>query len=126
MEDLTEIDIWFGADNGCGRKVQGKYIGPSSVFDRISVKITDVDFLDLIGFESDSEPYLVDAYKLKDNHWVCYDDFAWSTKGEIKDEDLVNGELLGNKVTNDSVTNDPMRHLSLTLDYLNALNFSNK
>lgn len=91
----TEIDIWFGADYGCGRKIKGKYIEPSDTPNRIDIQITDEEFLDMIGCENDPDPFVVSAYRLGEDQWVRYDDFAWSPKGEIQEKDLVDGELHG-------------------------------
>lgn len=91
------IDIWFGVEAGYGRKISGKFIGPSSETDRIEVQITDKEFLEMIGCEDDPEPYIASAYRLGKDYWVCYDDYAWSPKNEIKDKDLVDGELHGHR-----------------------------
>jgi hypothetical protein len=115
MEVGTEIDIWFGVDAGYGRKISGKFIGPSSTPDRIEVQITDKDFLEMIGCEDDPEPYIASAYRLGEDHWVYYDDYAWSPKDEIKDEDLVDGELRGHKRR---VTKS-MDQLHMIFEYMN-------
>jgi hypothetical protein len=95
IEIGTKIDLWFGVDSGYGRKLEGVYVEHSPSEDRIRAKVLDKEFLEMIGMEDDPDPYIVDAYRLKDNHWVYYDDFAWSPKGEIQEKDLVDEELHG-------------------------------
>lgn len=119
MEKGTEIDLWFGIDAGCSVKVQGKYVGPNkegipSGPDRIDAEVTDPDHLDMIGWEPEDGPRIVSAHRLDDSQWVYYDDFGWSPKGEVSDEDLVEGELVGKDSMNN---NDTFRYIKITQEF---------
>jgi hypothetical protein len=89
MEKGTEIDLWFGIGDGQSQKVNAKYIGLSISPDRIDAQVIDPDFLEYIDWEKEDGDYIVNAYNIGEDHWVKYDDFAWSLKGEINDDELV-------------------------------------
>lgn len=61
---------------------------------------------------------MVSAHRLDETKWVQYDDFGWSLKGEIKDEEIVQGQLTGlNTLNND----DSFRYIKLIQEFNSIL-----
>ena len=94
---LREIDIWFGIDSGQSKKIKGVLLKENSNGSAL-IEITDKDFLESVGHDSDDDPFTYETIKLEADRWVSYDDFMWSEIGEVRGSDLNSlGELIGKR-----------------------------
>lgn len=78
-----EIDIWAGV-GGSALRIKGILI--DLIDDNCAkVEITDNDWIDHCGW---STPWYYECTHLDNDHGVRYDDYCWSPKGFVSDDDL--------------------------------------
>lgn len=81
-ETILEIEVWFGSGDGfIVGPIEAKLVEMHANLDDVRFLITDKGWLDHVGWDED-EPVEFTFPRLRADHYVGYDAYAWCPKGE--------------------------------------------
>jgi hypothetical protein len=82
-----EIDVFYGIGDGESWRLEGELICTDDSGVAL-IQITDKRFKEQMLFGDDEWPWEIETTKLKDDHWVGYDDYRYCEKGFVKEHDF--------------------------------------
>ncbi len=82
MENVLEIEVWFGTGDGyIAGPIEATLVEMHADLTTVRFHITDKGFREHVGWEED-EIVEFTYPRLRPDHYVGYDAYAWCPKGE--------------------------------------------